>query len=279
MTTCSERLAISATAHRLAGRAFLLLFLLACSSVHAAWKITQARDLNDPGRKVHASELLLTDGTRDAAAQIVYFSPHEIRFQVIPNLEAKIDGVRSAVDAAEGMAGINGGYFEADLAPLGLLISNGRVIHPLQKAKLLSGIFLVREGRPQIVRSRELVRTEGIQQAIQCGPFLVEGGQPVPGLNTERVAARSFVFFCGPTCWGFGTCRSVTLAAMGEMLAKTKLIRDNRVIRALNLDGGSSTALYAKCGNDEIFSEGRSIVSNYLIIGAALAHNGARSTF
>jgi len=255
--------------YRTAQRAFFLLFLLACTSVHAAWEITQRRDLKDPGGKVHASELLLSDGTTDAAAQVVYFSPHEVRFQVIPNLQGKIDGVRSAVDAAQGMAGINGGYFEADLGPLGLLISNGRVTHPARKAKLLSGVFLVKEGRPEIIRSRELVSTKGVQQAIQCGPFLVEGGQPVPGLDAERVAARSFVFFCGPTCWGFGTCRSVTLAAIGEMLAKAKLIRDNRIIQALNLDGGSSTALYAKLGDNEIFSEGRSIVSNYLIIGAA----------
>jgi exopolysaccharide biosynthesis protein len=61
----------------------------------------------------------------------------------------------------------------------------------------------------------------------------------------------------------------VTLAAIGEMLAKTRLIRDNRIIQALNLDGGSSTALYARFGDNEIFSEGRSIVSNYLIVGAA----------
>jgi len=53
---------------------------------------------------------------------------------------------------------------------------------------------------------------------------------------------------------------------MSEMLAEAKWIRDNRIIQALNLDGGSSTTLYAKLGKDEIFSEGKSIVSNYLII-------------
>jgi len=258
---------------------FLLIFLLACPAVHAAWEITQRRDFKDPTGKVHASELLLTDGTIDAAAQVVYFSPSDVRFQVIPNLEGAIDGVRSAVDLAQAIAGINGGYFQADLGPLGLLISNSRVIHPPQKAKLLSGIFLVKDGRPEIIRSNELVSTKGVQQAIQCGPLLVERGQPVPGLNTQKFAARSFVFMCGPTCWGFGTCRSVTLAAIGEMLAKTKLIRDNHIIQALNLDGGSSTALYARFGDDEVFSEGRAIVSNYLIISATLAPKGAGPTF
>jgi Phosphodiester glycosidase len=55
---------------------------------------------------------------------------------------------------------------------------------------------------------------------------------------------------------------------MGEMLAKAKWIRDNPIIQALNLDGGSSTTLYAKLDKNEVYSEGRSIVSNYLIINA-----------
>ena len=251
-------------------RAFIFLFLLGYASAQAQLQTTERRDFRDSSGKVNAVELLVTDETTDAQVQIVYFSPHDVRFQVIPNLEGNIEGVRSAVEGATGIAGINGGYFEADLSPLGLLISNHHVIHPIRKANLLSGIFLVKEERPRIVRTRELSSIKGIEQAIQCGPFLVEDGQPVPGLNSERVAARTFVFLCGPSCWGFGICRSVTLAAMGEMLAKAKWIPDNRIIKALNLDGGSSTTLYAKLDKNEIYSEGRSIVSNYLIINTRL---------
>jgi hypothetical protein len=251
-------------------RAFFFLFLLTVASVHAEWQTTQRQDFKDSSGKVRASELLVTDGTTDAEVQIVYFSPRDVRFQVVPNLEGKIDGVRGAVDVAGGTAGINGGYFEADLGPLGLLISNGQVVHSAQKAKLLSGIFLVRRGHPEIMRARDLKGSKGIQQAIQCGPYLVEGGQPVPGLNAERVAARTFIFSCGSSCWGFGICHSVTLAAVGEMLARAKLVRDFRIIQALNFDGGSSTTLYAKLENHELFSEGRSTVSNYLIIRTSL---------
>ena len=251
-------------------RVFIFLSFLACASVQAQLQTTERRDFRDSSGKVNAAELLVTDGTTAAEVQIVFFSPHDVRFQVIPNLEGNIEDVRSAVDGSFGIAGINGGFFETDLSPLGLLINNGHLIHPIRKANLLSGIFLVKEGRPRIVRTRELSGLKGIEQAIQCGPFLVEDGRPVPGLNTERVAPRTFVFFCGPSCWGFGICRSVTLAAMGEMLAKAKWIPDNRIIQALNLDGGSSTTLYAKLDKNEIYSEGGSIVSNYLIINTRL---------
>ena len=247
-------------------KAFFLFFLFPCMYSHAGWDTAQRREFNDSSGKVQGSELLLSNGVEDAEAQIVYFSPREVHFQVVCNLGAEIQGVREAVQAVGGIAGINGGYFQADLSPVGLLICSGRTLHPIQKSKLLSGVFLLRDERPEILRTRELSTLKGIQQAIQCGPFLVENGKPVPGLDSEKVAARTFVFSCGSSCWGFGVLRSMTLAETGELLAIAKLVRDFRISKALNLDGGSSTTLYAKLDNHEIFSEGRSTVSNYLII-------------
>jgi len=139
-------------------------------------------------------------------------------------------------------------------------------VHPTRKAKLLSGIFFVRNGQPQFTRTSEFSGTRGVQQAIQCGPFLVDGGRTVDGLNYLRVAPRTFIFTCGPTVWGFGICRSVTLREMGDILAHTNIIPEHRIIRALNFDGGSSTALYLKLNGRAIFSEGRSAVSNYLVV-------------
>jgi uncharacterized protein YigE (DUF2233 family) len=259
-------------------KAFLLFFLVTCVSSHAGWDIAQRQDFNDSSGKVHGSELLLSNGAEDAEVQIVYFSPSTVHFQVVSNLGAEIQGVRRAVESAGGIAGINGGYFQADLSPVGLLIRSGHLLHPIQKSKLLSGVFLLRDERPEIIRTRELSTLRGIQQAIQCGPFLVENGKPVAGLDNERVAARTFVFSCGSSCWGFGVLRAMTLAETGELLANAKLVRDFRISKALNLDGGSSTSLYAKLDNHEIFSEGRSTVSNYLIIRFSRAADQTEST-
>src|SRR6516164_6652016 len=111
-------------------RALIFLSFLACASVQAQWQTTERRDFRDSSGKVNAAELLVTDGTTAAEVQIVFFSPHDVRFQVIPNLEGNIEDVRSAVDGSFGIAGINGGFFETDLSPLGLLINNGHLIHP-----------------------------------------------------------------------------------------------------------------------------------------------------
>ena len=210
--------------------------------------------------------MTLSNGASEAEVQVVYFAPADIQLEVVTNLDGKIQGVRDAVESRGSFGGINGGYFEPNLDPIGLLISNNRVVYPTRKAKLLSGIFFVRNGRPELTRTSEFSGTIGVQQAIQCGPFLVDGGRTVDGLNYLRVAPRTFIFTCGPTVWGFGICRSVTLKEMGDILARANVIPDHRIIRALNFDGGSSTALYLRLDGRAIFSEGRSTVSNYLVV-------------
>jgi hypothetical protein len=251
-------------------KALLLLFLLSPSWLYAGWKVIQRRDSEIPTGVATASELTMRNGATEAEVQVVYFTPAEIRLEVVTNLDGKIQGVRDAVDSHGSFGGINGGYFEPNLDPIGLLVSNNRVVHPTRKAKLLSGIFFVRNGQPELTRTSEFPGTKGVQQAIQCGPFLVDAGRTVDGLDNLRVAPRTFIFACGRTVWGFGICRSVTLKEMGDILAHANVVPEDRIVRALNFDGGSSTTLYLRLEGRAIFSEGRSAVSNYLV--AQLKH-------
>ena len=166
----------------------------------------------------------------------------------------------------DGVAGINGGYFQPDGTPVGLLISDGKTIHPFESAKLLSGVFYVRDGKPGLVRSQGFFRIRMATQAIQCGPFLIEDGKGVRGLNNERVAARTFVLMGNNSLWGFGICRSVTLAEMSQILLAPDLLQHATVVTALNLDGGSSTQFWARSGTSSVSSSGFSVVANYLIL-------------
>jgi exopolysaccharide biosynthesis protein len=242
---------------------FLLLVPVCC---YADWKILDRSDSPVSDGKLVASELRVTNGAVEAEVDLIHFTAAEIRLEVVANTDGQIGGLRELIETRGGLAGINGGYFEANLDPIGLLISNGRVVHKFQKAKILSGIFYVKNGRPFLVRTRESMGTEGIQEAIQCGPFLVDGGRAVSGLDNRRTAARTFIFSCGASVWGFGICRSVTLEEMGEILAQVSLIPDRHTSRALNFDGGSSSTFYARADDRRIFSEGRPVVSNYLVL-------------
>jgi exopolysaccharide biosynthesis protein len=235
-------------------------------AAYADWTISERRDFSS--NALNVSEVRVADGAASAEVQLVYCSADKVRFQVVPNIDGRISGVREAVDRVRGIAGINGGYFQPDLEPDGLLISEGAIVHPIVHAKLLSGVFLQTHGRPELKRVQELAGAKGLEEAIQCGPFLVDNRRAAPGLNRDRVAARTFVFTCPSGIWGVGICRSVTLAELSRILIDPKLIPGHPIIRALNFDGGSSTALYVPLQNRELISEERQIVGNYLVLRA-----------
>jgi exopolysaccharide biosynthesis protein len=242
-----------------------LLFLLNPLCAYPEWNTMERQNSPVPGAILKASALRITDGGNEANISFVYFTAGDVVLETVPNLDGQLGGLSEIAQSKQALAGINGGYFDNGLSPIGLLISNDRVVHGLQRAKILSGIFYVKAGRPALARTREFPGVKGVQQAIQCGPFLVDGGSPVLGLDQGRVAARTFIFSCNSSLWGFGICRSVTLEQMGRILTEIPLVPNHPISRALNLDGGSSTTFYVKTGNGTIFSQGRPIVSNYLI--------------
>ena len=244
----------------------LLLFVSFPVCLYADWKVLDRSDSPVSNGKIVASELRVSNGAALAEVNLVYFTTADVRLEVFANTDGQVRGLRELIETRGGLAGINGGYFQENLDPVGLLVSNGHVVHGLQKAKLLSGIFYVRDGRPWLARTREFPGTEGIQQAIQCGPFLVDGSRTVVGLDNWRVAARTFIFSCGASEWGFGICRSVTLEELGDILAWMAIVPDHHISRALNFDGGSSATFYVRAGGHTIFSEQRPVVSNYLVM-------------
>lgn len=244
---------------------FLFLFLVP-TCLYADWQVAKGKGSRTGSGKWSVAELAVCDDTHCAEVQLVYFARNTAQWNIVPNLNGALDGVQAAVRSVNGLAGVNGGYFKLNLDPLGLLISKGKSIHPLQKAQLLSGIFAIRNGHPELRRVAKYAGSKGVSEAIQCGPFLVDNGRPVPGLNASHTAARTFIFTCNSSIWGIGICRSVTLAEMGNILAKAKLIPEHRITHALNFDGGSSTTFYVKLPDREISSTGVKVVSNYLVI-------------
>jgi uncharacterized protein YigE (DUF2233 family) len=143
-------------------------------------------------------------------------------------------------------------------------------VHPLERANLLSGIFFVRKQKPALVRAQHFSDTAGISDAIQCGPFLVENGGIVFGLNNRRSAPRTFVFHTRGGNWGFGICRSVTLAELSEILTIADLLPNGPIATALNLDGGSSTGFYLAGGDQSISSPEWTTVGNYLLLSSTV---------
>lgn len=197
----------------------------------------------------------------------VSFQAGQYQFRVLDNPPDARRTLEAALTEAGAPAGVNGGYFHPDFTPLGLAVSEGRTIHAFEKAKLLSGILAVRGHRIEMVRADAFKPGGDVREALQAGPWLVAEGKPAAGLNAERRARRTVVVNDGKNHWAILAISPTSLAGAAELLAEETVTGGWPVRNALNLDGGSSTALVAR-GEDGLLFNVPSFgwVRNYLAI-------------
>lgn len=204
-----------------------------------------------------------------AEVSVVIFDSQCCALRVLDQPTAHAGGqvLASTMCQAGAIAGVNGGFFHPDFSTLGLMIADGRTIGQFMRSSLVSGAMVVIGQEPYLVWNPEFLGEKGVTQMVQAGPRLVDSGQPLPTLNRTKFAARTFIATDGQRMWALGTVRSTTLAGLGELLASDGLLPGMQVQRALNLDGGRSTALYVRqTAGQEISRPGWSTVRNYVAV-------------
>jgi hypothetical protein len=229
-------------------------FLVFAATAQADWTILSSASEPGRGGAVH-KHVTLEDGARNERITVDFaiFSTKSCGLRVLQN-EGGAESLADVMNHEKCLAGVNGGYFDEKFAPIGLRIANGQTIAPLQRARLITGVLVASSRGLQIVRSREFSRRPTVTTAIQCGPFLVDRGQPIGGLNDSHLARRTFAATTTGDRALVGVCSGVSLAEFSKVLATTSFAEDLRIERALNLDGGSSTGFWFARQNGSAFS-------------------------
>ena len=142
---------------------------------------------------------------------------------------------------------------DPEYRPIGLLIVDGTMIAPLQKARLLSGVLSASPKKVQISRVAEFSLSQKPDTAVESGPMIVDLSKSVRGLESTKAARRTFAALGAGDKAALGFCSDVTLADLSNILAMVA-IPDFKIQRALNLDGGSSSAFWFKRANGSAFS-------------------------
>lgn len=245
---------------------FALLFFLA-SAARADWAITSSEVERSAVAGVEHRRVVVTESEtgEEARLNLALFSTKSATLRVIDN-PTGADDLAAVMRRSRAVAGVNGGYFDPQDVPLGLLISDGKLIAPLRKARLLSGVMVASKGRIELLRYAEYSPKKNAVAALQAGPFLVDAGKPVPGLNDVRSARRTFILTGGGDRGALGYSSSVTLAEAGEILAKPGIVPDLKVQRALNLDGGSSSAFWFNGVNGPFSIRELKRVRNFVVV-------------
>ena len=224
----------------------VLLFASALT-LEAEWTVRSSQRETARAGAVEHLQLQVNDSASGERADVhlAIFSTKSNTLRVIDQPNEPRADLAAVMQREHCLAGVNGGYFDPEDAPVGLLISDGKLIAPLRRARLLSGVAIVANGRLQLLRFAEYSAKRNAVNALQCGPFLVDRGQPVAGLNGTRSARRTFILTAASDRAAIGLCSEVTLAQLGKILASPGMAAaDLKVQRALNLDGGSSSAFW-----------------------------------
>lgn len=247
-------------------RSLLLGFALLCLGIErttAAWTLQESNARPAP-TGLEFTERRVQGDAGGATLWVVTFDPKACAFAVMDNPTGAFD-LGTAAEKRGALAGVNGGYFRPDRTPLGLVIRQGVEIHPLEHARLLTGVLIVTPTAITLQRTGAFKASPAVREALQAGPFLVEKEKPITGLEATKDAARTVVFQNAKGRCGFLICKSTTLAGMADLLATASIFPEGKIVRAMNFDGGTSTAMWVR-DTSPFYSREWKSVRNYLAI-------------
>jgi uncharacterized protein YigE (DUF2233 family) len=239
---------------------------MAVSNALGGWVTGESIPLADPSKGLSVWEIPARNSDRSATLTAIIFNSRHYTLRVVDSPSPGVSKLAAVMAEGGFAAGVNGGYFHDDFRPVGLVISEGKEIHRFEKAKLLSGIVEVRKGRIGIVRSSQFQPSTSVTEALQCGPMLVDRGAAVAGLNDERRARRTIVATDGEGRWALIYLTSVTLADAAQILTAAEWPAGWTTSKALNLDGGSSSGLWANAAPSPVTRPEFGHVRNFLAV-------------
>lgn len=200
---------------------------------------------------------------------------HDVKLELfkldLKNFKIKIvqakDYKKNSISAKEmvqktgGLLAINGGFFDHSFKSLGLLVQDAKELNPLRPVSWW-GIFSYDKSlTPRLDSYSGFKLPPNTEMAIQAGPRLVDEAQLIPLKSNDSQKTFIAVSADRQVILGLTHLCSVDAAELAKILKK-----EVNVLEALNLDGGSSTQLYAKIGAFEKDLPSISSVANGLVV-------------
>jgi len=247
-------------------RSLFFLTVAVAISAQAEWKILSTE--SEPGRGgIEHRHVVLEDTAagQHVTVDVAVFSAKPTNVRVIDNPDGQ--SLAAAMKREKYVCGVNGGYFDSDFKPIGLRIADGATFSPLRRARLITGILLQSDRGIDVIRVSEFSRTKKTAAAIQSGPFLVEANKHIRGLNDSQLARRTFAGITANDRALLGFCSDISLAELAKLLATAPIVADSKIRRAMNLDGGSSSAFWFAREDGSAFSiAGRKPVRDFVAV-------------
>lgn len=177
------------------------------------------------------------------------------------NLAVKNASTDQFAEQSNALLSINGGFFDHNFNPLGLRINHKKLENPLKRISWW-GIFFVENNKPHITNISHFHQNEDMDFAIQSGPRLLIKGT-IPSLK-PGAADRTALGITkeGKVIILVSNNAAMTTNELAQIMKSTPL----SCIDAINLDGGSSSQLYAHINSFHLNVHGFSYISDAIIV-------------
>lgn len=171
------------------------------------------------------------------------------RYNVKPIAAAQSATAKLMTLEQDALLTVNANFFDVDHKILGLVLKDKFLIHQTKNISWWSTLC-IKDNKATITPNKAITATE-CHQAIQAGPRLVIDGS-IPKLKES---------FSAKTAIGINQAGELLIAVTRNRLSITKLAEIFQApeqkgglacINALNLDGGSSSQIYARIGDFEL---------------------------
>lgn len=202
-----------------------------------------------PGLEHRDWRLVLEGGLPPARVHVVRFDPARFALEAVRGSEVDPrDGLAAAPDfrrARGAVAAVNGGYFDPNYKPLGLLVSRGEQLERLRRVD--HGVFYIAGGRPGLQHAKRFVAPADLEFAVECGPRLVVDGAPTQ-LKPSQARRAALGYDAAGRAYVIVSDAVMSLQAFADAIARPVERDGLGLVGALNLDGGSSAMLDLAAG-------------------------------
>ena len=178
--------------------------------------------------------------------------PKKVKFNLLlasdlKQLQKKSAGAQEMAQGLNQLAVVNSSYFGHDMEILGYTERLGHVLKPEVASDSLFAAFFYWDGARAGFKRKGESLPKNVPVLFQAGPRLVWDGEPIQGLESKALANRSLLSLDSQgrlTIVALGGLSYTTLAELPAILLKPTSQGGVASIRALNLDGGSSTQFF-----------------------------------
>lgn len=220
-------------------RLTLLLVLFFCVWTETA----SAQTWTDFGKGLSYKKILLPLDATNVTLHALKLDPKKLRLRPIHSTTAA--SVKSLAEAHKAIAVINANFFDTASKPLGLVVIDGKVTHPFKKISWWS-VFCVKGDKPSILHG-DAYRDGLCDQAVEAGPRLVVNGQ-IPQLKDESSRKTAIGITRDGKVVLVATDGRLPIKRLATLFQKSEAQGGLGCPNAINMDGGTSTQIYADIG-------------------------------